>query len=374
VVADFLKRVARHAAALLTVGTRLRRVAGKDWALVLRYHRVTDEPVPLAVTVREFAAQVRFLRARCRLVTAGEVAASVAAGEPLLPRSVAITFDDGYEDNFTEALPVLQRYAAQATFFLTAGWIGTGKMLWWDKLHDYIRQAAELGARPQDYERLPRPVAAVLARADLRTRATVARFEGDLVAALRELDLSPEELDDRVEHIAASLGAEEARDELYRPMSWDQVRQLRAAGMEIGSHTMTHARLPIVPVERAFEELEQSRKTIGRELGQPVSLLAYPAGEHSRDAIDLVTEAGYEGAYTTASGPVRAGDDPFRLRRIGVWTGGYRGAFGLFSPSVFGLQISRLARQAAQGQAKGARARSPEKGTGTFWAKPPSGL
>ncbi len=342
-MAGLVKRAARSAVAALAIRSRLWPIFPKGQGLVLRYHRVTDcrlkPQVPLAVTAEEFEGQLRFLAARCSVMMAGEMAAALAEGKPLPPNAVAITFDDGYEDNCSAALPLLKSNGLKATFFVTAGWIGTQNVMWWDRLHDYVRQAAAMGARPIDYEDLPQPVAAALA-------AGGASLERNLAMALRGLPLSPEETDAVVERIAGCLGADVADPAPYRPMSWDQVRELHKAGMEIGSHTMLHARLAAVPVERAFTELEQSKQTIGRELGASISLVAYPGGSYNRDVIDLVQEAGYAAAFTTDSGPVRPGDDPFSLRRIGVWAGGYRGVFGGFSPSVFGLQLGRLARPA----------------------------
>jgi peptidoglycan/xylan/chitin deacetylase (PgdA/CDA1 family) len=128
-------------------------------------------------------------------------------------------------------------------------------------------------------------------------------------------------------------------------MNWEQARLLREGGMDIGSHAMTHACLASVPAERAYDELERSKKTIEEKLGEPVTLLAYPAGEHNQDVADLAAEAGYKAAFTTVTGSVRAGDAAFALRRIGVWSGGYDGVTGGFSAAVFGLQIGRLARR-----------------------------
>ncbi len=336
-MAGLVKRAARSVVAALAIRSRLWPVLPKGQGLVLRYHRIGHHG--LGVPAEEFEAQLRFLASRCHVMAAGEMAAALAEGTPLRPNAVAITFDDGYEDNCSAALPILKSNGLKATFFVTAGWIGTEKVLWWDRLHDYIRQAAALGARPMEYDDLPKPVAAALA-------AGGADLERNLAAALRGTPLSPEETDATVERIAAALGADVADPQPYRPMSWGQVRELREAGMEIGSHTMLHARLGAVPAERAFEELEQSRQTIERELGAAISLVAYPGGSHNRDVIDLVQEAGYTAAFTTESGPVRPGDDPLRLCRVGVWAGGYRGAFVGFSPSVFGLQLGRLARMA----------------------------
>ena len=346
-MADFLKRLARQTVAAFAVGTRLWPVVPRDRALVLRYHRVAGPPErsgPLSVTAQEFEAQLRFLKRRCHVVHAREIAEAVAENRPLPPRAVAVTFDDGYEDNASQALPLLLDYGVPAAFFVTAGWIGTGKVLWWDRLHDFLRQGAEQRARPEDYDELPKPVATALAAADLRSEAGLARTANNLVAALRSLTLPPERLDDLVERIAETVGAGEAAAERYRPMSWDQVRALAESGMEIGSHTMSHALLSTVTVERAYGELEESKHVIEGELGEPVDLVAYPAGAYSQDVLDLAAEVGYLAGFTTASGPVARGADPFALRRIGVWSGGYGGAFGRLSPAVFGLQIGRLGR------------------------------
>lgn len=347
-MADFLKRTVRQPIAWLAMRARLWPLVPKGAALVLRYHRIGGRAAPLSLDAEEFDAQLAFLESSCQVVTAGEVAAAVAEGKPLPPNALAITFDDGYEDNYSLALPALQRHGLRATFFVTAGWIGTDKVLWWDRLHDYIRQAAELGARPVDYEDLPGPVAAALAAADLRAAGGPERLERALAKAIGAMPLGPEETDLLVERIAAALGADVAAPEPYRPMSWDQVRQLHAAGMEIGSHAMSHAHLVHLPAERAYAELESSKQVIERELGATVSLLAYPAGSHNQDVVDLAQEAGYAAAFTTASGAVRPGADPLRLNRVGVWRGGYRGLLSAFSTSVFGLQLGRLARSGTQ--------------------------
>lgn len=347
-MADFLKRAARQAVATVAVSARLRPVVPRGRAVILRYHRIVGpnaRPVPLGLPADEFEAQLDFLRERCHVTAAGEIVAALAAGEPLPPRAVAITFDDGYADNHSQAFRLLQTRGLRASFFVTAGWIGSDKVLWWDRVHDYIRQALAQGSQPRDYEDLPRPVAAALAAANLFSPAGAASLEHGLLTALRGLELAPEPLEELVERIAAALGADEAEPEPYRPMNWEQVRELREAGMEIGSHTMSHALLATVPAERAYEELEKSKQAIEKELGQPVGTVAYPAGSHNADVLDLVKEAGYQAAFTTVSGPVCPGDDPFRLRRIGVWAGGYQGAFRPFSAAVFGLQLGRLARK-----------------------------
>ena len=342
-----MKRFARQAVAAMAVKSHLWSIVEAGSAVVLRYHRVcgsADEPAPLAVTPEEFDAQLAFLKERCAVVSARTVAEAVIEERPLPPRAVAITFDDGYEDNVSAAFPILKKHGLTATFFITAGWVESARVLWWDRLHEYVRQAAAEGTEPIGYGDLPPPVARVLAGASFAGPAGPATVERGLVAAIRGLNASPNDVETLVECIAEALGADEVDTEPYQPMNWFQVEILHEGGMEIGSHTMSHARLATVPAERAFEELAQSKRLLEEKLGTDIDLLAYPAGNHDRDVMDLAAEAGYDAAFTTETGAVRSGDDPFGLRRIGVWSGGYRGVSSYFSPEVFGLQIGRLAR------------------------------
>ena len=343
-----MKRLAREAVARAAMSTRLWPIVGQGQAVVLRYHRVcgsADEPVPLAVTPEEFDAQLAFLKERCEVVSPREVAEAVVEERVLPPNAVAITFDDGYEDNFSVAFPLLKKHGLTAGFFITAGWVETGRVLWWDRLHAYVREAAREGLEPVGHQDLPGPVAQAIARADLARPAGAAALERELVAALRGLDAPPDELDALAERIAEVFGCGEIDPEPYLPMNWFQVQILHDGGMAVGSHTMSHARLTTVPADAAFAELEQSKALLEEKIGETVDLLAYPAGDHDQDVIDLAVEAGYEAAFTTEAGAVHHGDNPHALRRIGVWSGGYRGAASAFSPDVFGLQIGRLARR-----------------------------
>ncbi|NQT86609.1 polysaccharide deacetylase family protein, partial [bacterium] len=159
-----MKRIARSLAATALVGGRLWRVVPRKCAVVLRYHRVVEDgaPVPpLAVTASEFDAQLAFLKARCRVVRAADVAGETRGG------AVAITFDDGYRDNHDVALPTLQKHGLTATFFVTTDWMDTDRLLWWDALHKYLAVAGETGARAAGGEALPESVKQILAEARL---------------------------------------------------------------------------------------------------------------------------------------------------------------------------------------------------------------
>ena len=103
-----------------------------------------------------------------------------------------------------------------------------------------------------------------------------------------------------------------------RLMDDAQVRDWMAAGHEIGSHTRSHPRLSKIPLEKAREEIFDSKKMLEDRFGVPVRHFCYPYGDLSPQVRDLVAEAGYATAVTTEWGVHRAGDDPLLINRIGA--------------------------------------------------------
>lgn len=108
-------------------------------------------------------------------------------------------------------------------------------------------------------------------------------------------------------------------------MSHEQIEQWLAAGMELGSHSRSHARLRELPRDAARYEIAESRAELRRRFGVPVDHFAYPFGHFSAETVELVRSAGYLSAVTALPGVARASDDRFRLPRIlvngqhGLW-------------------------------------------------------
>lgn len=100
-------------------------------------------------------------------------------------------------------------------------------------------------------------------------------------------------------------------------VSWEQVREMNAAGVQFGSHTATHPVLPAVPDPMIVDELTRSRDRLERELQQPCRWFCYPKGRYDERSISVARDL-YVGALSTDEGPVNAGDDLHRLRRIGI--------------------------------------------------------
>ncbi len=259
--------------------------------LVLGYHNV--EPTwafggtsPEAGR-RGLERQARFLRRWANVVPLRPALADLAAGRPLPPRAVALTFDDGYLDNATVAAPVLHAAGLPATFFLVPGFLSGKGPAWWEELgwafvHGTADRLDWAGQR-HDVSTPPGREAAHAVVAD-SLKTLDARERWDAVVELRER--------------LAPVGPGPGR--LF--MDWAEADGLVRLGHEIGSHTCGH---PILSRESACaqsHELTESRRQLAEHFDRPVDVLAFPNGrtqDYSAETLRLTGEAGYAFAVTT---------------------------------------------------------------------------
>jgi len=130
--------------------------------------------------------------------------------------------------------------------------------------------------------------------------------------------LPDESKDLAIARIAKALGVElpeKAPDE-YAPLTWEQIKEIASAGIEIGSHTLTHPILVRVNRERLRRELAGSKARLESVLDRRVDLFCYPNGDWSREVRSEVARAGYRCAVTTESGLNGTGCDPMTLKRV----------------------------------------------------------
>jgi peptidoglycan/xylan/chitin deacetylase (PgdA/CDA1 family) len=277
---------------------------------ILIYHRVVTEPDPLApdeVCAREFDWQMGVLDRWFTVLPLRDAVAGLRAGT-LPVRSACVTFDDGYADNVTVALPILRRRGLPATFFLAAGFIDGGRM-WNDSVIETMRRAQgdTLDARCIGLDRI-----------DISTVALRRHGIDKLLSSLKYLP--PEERQVRVDKLAAESNCSLPTDMM---MTTEHVRQLRANGIEVGAHTMTHPILAQLDAERAEGEIRDGKLRLEAITGAPVTLFAYPNGRPGRDYrpehVAMVKRLGFEAAVSTAWGVAHQSSDPYQLPRFTPW-------------------------------------------------------
>lgn len=274
------------------------------------FHRVLPAPDPLLpdeIDAERFERVVRFLRRSFNVLPLADAARRLRAGR--LPAAAAcITFDDGYVDNLTVAAPVLKRHGVNATFFIATGYSGGGRM-WNDTVIEAVR-AAPAGELDWQAEGAGHHVLT-------DTASRVAAYR-DALGRLKYLE--PAERLARTQTLAARHGLGERSDLMMSPA---QLRELRALGMDIGGHTVSHPILARTPDREAYAEIAIGREQLTAWLGEAPAMFAYPNGVPGRDFgqrdVGFVRRAGFEGAVSTAHGVATAASDVFQLPRFTPW-------------------------------------------------------
>lgn len=288
----------------------LSRGGGQGKLFVFIFHRILARPDPLLSGEPDrdqFGWMVRFI-SRAFTVLPFVTAVELLKRNQLPPAAASITFDDGYRDNFTVALPVLREHGVTGTFFIATGFLGGGRM-WNDDVIEAVRVSSDVATDWREFG------------LGVRDFSTLQGRCHGLDAALTRLKYFPhEERAALAREIARRAGVPDESDFM---MSSHQVRELRAAGMEIGAHTRTHPILSELGDVQARDEICGGKAELESILGAPVDVFAYPNGNPERDLtsrdVKLVKEAGFRAAATTAWGVARPQTDAFLMPRFTPW-------------------------------------------------------
>lgn len=273
---------------------------------ILAYHRILDDDAELdsladpglfSTRVSDFRRQIDWLGRHADFVTFETL--NQARRCPVI-----ITFDDGYEDNYRLAWPVLRDAQIAAVFFVTTDFIDHAQPMWFDRTANALRRHNGV---------LPAEIMAHLGGIN-PSRSVLQQC----LAWMKSMD------DCQRAEVLAVLEQHSGKTSpgQHGPMSWDQLREMAASGMEIGSHSCSHAVLANESRQRIQAELRQSRQRIETEIGKPCRSLAYPVGGDTAISPMVIAEAkdaGYQYACSYISGinqhpPV----DPMQLRRLHV--------------------------------------------------------
>lgn len=228
--------------------------------------------------------------------------------ESLPERAAAITFDDGYADNRTVALPILLRHKLTATFFIATGFLDGGRM-WNDTIIESVRACRQslLDLRSVDLEAYP-----------------VGTGHEKLVAIAAIIDkIKYRTIRERIEltNSIATLANVVPPTDLM--MSSQQVNEMREAGMQIGAHTVSHPILASIDLAEARFEMSESKRFLESLLGERVSLFAYPNGkpgvDYLNEHVSMAKDVGFDAAVSTARKSARSNADLYQVPRFTPW-------------------------------------------------------
>jgi peptidoglycan/xylan/chitin deacetylase (PgdA/CDA1 family) len=298
---------------------------------VLMYHRIandTSDPYSLCVSPNNFREHLLAARQQgYTFMTVGEIARRLERRE--LPRlCLAVTFDDGYADNFHNAFPILRALNVPATIFITTGAIDSGREFWWDALAraflqpHLVAKTLKIGAGGESV---------TVRLGDAGNRVTGGTVQGwrleeparspqqaALQQAWRLLSrMSPQERDEELEQILSWACVPQAPRDTHRAMTRAELQiAARDPLVEIAAHTVTHPQLPNCKLDQQRWELEECRRGLEGITGIPVVGCSYPHGAFDSDTLASVRAAGYSYACTSVARALRWSESPFQIPRL----------------------------------------------------------
>jgi peptidoglycan/xylan/chitin deacetylase (PgdA/CDA1 family) len=318
----------------MSITASIRKILRPFRAVVLMYHRIAEpilDPWQLSVSRFNFASHIEFLMANYSVVRVSELVPMIR-GKKLDKDVVCITFDDGYEDNFLYALPVLEQYSCPATFFISTGNIGSNEPYWWDTLTEIFLITNKL---PPDLEikigekkfTYCLDNDGLMTDEDFRLHTSwfwpneppTQRCKIYLEIWMHLRDLPSFTIRQTVKRLMEWAAFTPANNCGSFPMSRSElISMFQSTWAEAGIHTVNHPALASFPKQLQESEILGCKEYLEENLGSVDQFIAFPYGNYNGDTLDALNNAKLQAAFTTEARPVSARSDVFQLGRFQV--------------------------------------------------------
>ena len=244
---------------------------------IFMYHHVSPHKGDMVTVAPDvFEAQMRFLAdAGYKTLSADEVLDYILGTSEIHEKAVAVTFDDGYLDNYIYAFPVFKKYNIKATIFIVTDWVEAAS----------LNTVRSQGPAPAGFK-----------------QGSEVRSDEIIVPSHTE---------------GKSFVASSQAHKVI--MNWDMIKEMQKSGL-VGfySHTVSHKKCDELSDEKLMMELKDSKRVTEQRLHKPCPYLCWPKGSHKEDSIEAAKEAGYKELFTAKRGVVKKGFDRFSIERIVV--------------------------------------------------------
>lgn len=290
--------------------------------IILMIHGVVDDrlqttwnPLRRQLSVQKFDSGIAALAKFYHFISIEQATAILSRQAPVQPYSIVLTFDDGYRNNVTHALPILQKYGIPAIFFLSTGHIEQREPYWYDRLDfaiQHLKNEQRVSFAGKNF--LFHPNNETMSRftfSALRNRVKSARLP--YTETMRKIDQIAGILE---ENAGCRLVDTFRNDHSTGIMSWEEAKWVADQGVTIGSHTVDHVLMDRVDEDSAREQLAVSKKAIEQHTGKQCSYFCFPNGNWDNKAVNLLRETGFTAAVTTETGANLVGDELLTLKRF----------------------------------------------------------
>ncbi len=311
--------------------------------VVIGYHRVVEDfassaemSIPsMLVSLRMLERHLDWIGRRFQFVSLEEMGARLDSGDRLDKPIAAITFDDGYRDFYSHALPLLQKKGVPAAVFVVTDLVGTTTVQTHDKLYLMLmRRFGGQKAKPIDIAELLQRLGILLPNGMVPATATT-----PFLATRMLLEFLPQA---DMQRVLTMLDSEVSiAEDTFNPfysLTWEMLVSIRRAGMTVGSHTKTHILMTNESRQKVMDEVVGSREELEKRLGTGVQHFVYPDGAFDASSVKAVAAAGYRFGYTSCRH--RDAKHPMlTVPRTVLWENSCLDSRGLFSGPVLNCQV-----------------------------------
>ncbi|MGB0467217.1 MAG: polysaccharide deacetylase family protein [Pontibacterium sp.] len=282
---------------------------------ILAYHGVLDHSLPFAdwcfLDKAEFERQIRYLSQNFKIVHLSEAMQLLKQGKVDQPTAV-ITFDDGYQNNYDVAFPVLKKYKAPATIYLVADPINTEDTIWFCRLNQAL---ADTKSKQFTWNGMQFNLSGAQSKAQAS-----ARIQASLKGMVNN------RLNQEVDRLIRLLGSDPEQPvpdhSAYRLLNQAEINEMQDSGLiTFGAHTCSHAILSRLSEDEQRREINDSKSAIEQIAGKPCTHFAYPNGstqDHDPVTAELIKAAGFESCVNMRPGANLPETDPMHLWRYGI--------------------------------------------------------
>lgn len=302
------------------------RWAMREKILILTYHRFSREKTEAKISAEEFETHLEYLKNHHRVLPLAEAIECLQNGKSLPPNTTVITIDDGYEDAYEIAFPLLKKFGFPATVYAITDFSDAKIWLWTDLMRYVLLNTKRDSVKIEFGETDKIEV-------DLTNRLKTATHINS-----RLKKLPNEQKDAKIKELAKDLQVElpalPTAD--FVPMNWTQAREMDAENVNIESHTVTHPILTNISAKELDFEMQTSKKRLEEVLNRKVEHFCYPNGSFDENVQKAAENAGYKSATTTAYGFNDARTNRFLMNRIDA-----QSAIENFAQSASGFEAFR---------------------------------
>jgi len=297
----------------------LKKVKKEHVAAVVNFHRIIEDNQngflfkshTIHHHVKLFEREMAFINKWFNIISMDELIDQIKKKKNFDKPTMAITFDDGYRDNYTLAYPILKKYDLPAIIYLVSGLIGTSQRAWLDEVDFALLNTKE--------NKLKFP--SLLGEKTLNILSTQDKQKANILIGEKLKRVENESkfklIDELFDRLKVKRNIYSENDRVM--MNWEEAKEMSDNKISFGAHTVSHPILTQLPLDEAKKEISTSKQVIEKELNTPVNHFAFPNGsslDFNEELRKYCVKLGFKSVSTGEYGINKKNSNPYYIKRI----------------------------------------------------------